>query len=144
MAGPDETGLRPQLESLAQRLGIAELIYWTGMLTGDSKWGALFGAEAFILPSHQENFGIAVADALSCGLIPLISDKINIAKDLDSEGAALVEPDSLDGTRRLLERFLALTLPAREQMRQRGLNCYRSRYSLANTADELYRAMGLG
>jgi glycosyltransferase involved in cell wall biosynthesis len=144
MAGPDETGIRPQLESLAQRLGIAELIYWTGMLTGDSKWGALFGAEAFILPSHQENFGIAVADALSCGLIPLISDKINIAKDLDSEGAALVEPDSLDGTRRLLERFLALTLPEREQMRQRGLNCYRSRYSLANTADELYRAMGLG
>jgi glycosyltransferase involved in cell wall biosynthesis len=144
MAGPDETGLRPQLEALAQRLGIAELVHWTGMLSGDPKWGALYGAEGFVLPSHQENFGIAVADALSCGLIPLISDKVNIAHDLLADGAALVEPDTLDGTRRLLERFLALSPGEREQMRQRGLDCYRRRYALANAATELYRAMGLG
>ena len=79
------------------------------MLRGDPKWGALYGAEAFILPSHQENFGIAVADALSCGAIPLISDKVNIASDVAADGAAIVEPDTLDGTHRLLERFLALS-----------------------------------
>jgi glycosyltransferase involved in cell wall biosynthesis len=144
MAGPDETGLRPELDTLAARLGIAERVHWTGMLTGDAKWGALFGAEAFVLPSHQENFGIAVADALSCGAIALISDKVNIARDVAAAGAALVEPDTLDGTCRLLERFGALSPAEREQMRQRALECYRRRYALENAATELYRVMGLG
>ncbi len=143
MAGPDETGLRPELDALARSLGIAERVHWTGMLTGDPKWGALYGAEAFVLPSHQENFGIAVADALACGAIPLISDKVNIARDVAADGAALVEPDTLEGTRRLLERFNALNHTERATMRSRGPECYRRRYALANAAAELYRAMGL-
>jgi glycosyltransferase involved in cell wall biosynthesis len=38
------------------------------MLSGDLKWGAFHAAEAFVLPSHQENFGIAVAEAMACGV----------------------------------------------------------------------------
>jgi len=143
MAGPDETGLRPQLEALAQALGIADRVYWTGMLTGEPKWGALYGAEAFVLPSHQENFGIAVADALACGTIPLLSDKVNIARDVAGDGAALVETDTLEGTVRLLERFNAMRDAERDEMRRRGLDCYRRRYALANAAAELYKALGL-
>jgi glycosyltransferase involved in cell wall biosynthesis len=144
MAGPDETGLRPRLEELARRFGVANRVYWTGMLTGDPKWGAIHGAEAFVLPSHQENFGIAVADALACGVIPLISDKVNIAAEVASDGAALVEPDTLEGTRRLVERFNDLSEEAKGEMRARGLDCYRRRYSLANSAAELYKALGIG
>jgi glycosyltransferase involved in cell wall biosynthesis len=114
------------------------------MLTGDPKWGAIHGAEAFVLPSHQENFGIAVADALACGVIPLISDKVNIAAEVASDGAALVEPDTLEGTRRLVERFNDLSEEAKGEMRARGLDCYRRRYSLANSAAELYKALGIG
>jgi glycosyltransferase involved in cell wall biosynthesis len=143
MAGPDETGLRPELESLAARAGVADRILWTGMLKGQAKWGALHGAEAFVLPSHTENFGIAVADALSCGAIPLISDKVNIASDLVADGASLVEADTLEGTRRLIERFVAMSQAERTKMRQRGLDAYRQRYSLSNAAAAVYRALGL-
>jgi glycosyltransferase involved in cell wall biosynthesis len=143
MAGPDETGIRPQLEALAARLGVADRIHWTGMLSGNLKWGAFGCAQAFILPSHQENFGIAVADALACGTIPLISDKVNIAPDVAADGAGLVETDTLEGTRRLMERFLAMDPAARDEMRRKGLACYARRYALSNAATELYRAMGL-
>jgi glycosyltransferase involved in cell wall biosynthesis len=143
MAGPDQTGMRAELEALAERLGVADRIRWTGMLSGDAKWGAFYGAEAFILPSHQENFGIAVADALACGTIPLISDKVNIAPDVIADGAGLVEADTLDGTRRLIERLAAMEPAERAAMRKRGLACYARRYALANAATELYRAMGL-
>ena len=143
MAGPDEIGLRPQLESLARRLGIAERVHWTGMLRGDAKWGAFYGADAFVLPSHQENFGIAVADALACGLIPLISDKVNIAPQLLADGSALVEPDTLEGTRCLLQRFFSLSPEALTTMRRQDLESYRRRYALTNAAAVLYRAMGL-
>jgi glycosyltransferase involved in cell wall biosynthesis len=143
VAGPDEVGWRPELESQAARLRLTERVHWTGMLRGSAKWGAFYGAEAFILPSHQENFGIAVADALACGLIPLISDKINIAPDVSGDGAGIMEPDTLDGTRRLIERFLAMSRTERDVMRKRGLACYQRRYALANAVQEVYRALGL-
>jgi glycosyltransferase involved in cell wall biosynthesis len=142
MAGPDEVGWRPKLEMKEANLGLTGRIHWTGMVRGAVKWGAFYGAEAFILPSHQENFGIAVADALACGVIPLISDKVNIAGDLASDGAGLVEADTAEGTRRLIERFLMMNRDERAAMRQRGLACYQKRYALANAAQEVYKAMG--
>jgi glycosyltransferase involved in cell wall biosynthesis len=142
MAGPDETGWGEQLKAQAARLGIAERIAWTGMLRGDVKWGAFYGAAAFILPSHQENFGIAVADALACSVIPLISDKVNIAPDVVSDSAGLMEADTLDGTVRLIEAFQAFSQDQRTAMRQRALECYQRRYALNNAAQEVYKALG--
>ena len=144
MAGPDEAGWQKELEAQAARLGIAERVHWTGTLRGERKWGAFYAAEAFVLPSHQENFGIAVADALACGAIPLISDKVNIARDVEAAGAALVEPDTLEGTVRLIERFTAMTESERAAMRERGRGLYEQRYSLRNVAQEVYKALGLG
>jgi glycosyltransferase involved in cell wall biosynthesis len=143
MAGPDETGWGSELKIQAARLGIAERITWTGMLRGEAKWGALYGAEAFILPSHQENFGIAVADALACGVIPLISDKVNIAPDVAGDGAGFMEMDTLEGTIRLLSAFQELKQEQRTAMRERALDCYRRRYALGNAAQEVYKALGL-
>jgi glycosyltransferase involved in cell wall biosynthesis len=144
MAGPDETGWGGELRSEAERLGIAERITWTGMLRGDAKWGALYCAEAFVLPSHQENFGIAVADALACGVIPLISDKVNIAADVAGDGAGLMEADTVEGTTRLLSAFQELTVEQRTAMREQALDCYRRRYALGNAAQEVYKVLGLG
>ena len=50
------------------RIGVADRLHWFGMVSGDLKWGAFNAAALFCLPSHQENFGIAVAEALACGL----------------------------------------------------------------------------
>ena len=143
MAGPDETNWRAELEQLAQRLGVSERIHWTGNVRGDVKWGAFYGAKAFILPSHQENFGIAVADALACGVVPLISDKVNIAPDVAADGAGMMESDTLEGTIRLIERFQALTPAERDAMRANGLDCYQRRYALRTAAQEVYKALGL-
>ncbi len=144
IAGPDETGWRSELEPLADRLGISARVHWTGMISGQLKWGALLMAQAFILPSHQENFGIAVADALACGVIPLISTQVNIAPDVTADGAGIIEPDTLDGTDNLIRRFLSLTPDERTQMSVRGLECYRRRYALSGAAETLYQALGIG
>jgi glycosyltransferase involved in cell wall biosynthesis len=90
IAGPDSTRWLPQLQRLASNLGISDRVVWTGALAGDMKWGAFQGAEAFVLPSHQENFGIAVAEALACGLPVLVSDKVNIWREIAGDGAGLI------------------------------------------------------
>ena len=38
--------------------------------------GALRAAEALVLPSHQENFGMVVAEALACGTPALLSKRV--------------------------------------------------------------------
>ncbi len=80
-------------------------IHAVGMLSGAAKWGALYGCEAFVLPSHQENFGIAVVEALACGKPVLISDQVNIWREIVEDGAGLVEGDTEEGVEKLLRRF---------------------------------------
>ena len=106
MAGPDQAGWRPALERQAQELGIASRVTWTGMLSGDLKMGAFHAAEVFVLPSHQENFGIAVAEALACGLPVLISNKVNIWREIKEDQAGFVAQDDVTGTRQLLQQWL--------------------------------------
>jgi glycosyltransferase involved in cell wall biosynthesis len=130
MAGPDATGLRKELQKITDDAGLSDRVHWPGMLKGDAKWGAFAACDAFVLPSHQENFGIAVAEALACGRPVLISDQVNIAPEIVADGCGLVEPDTLAGTTRLLERWLALTPDEREAMRKQALATFDKRYDM--------------
>ena len=108
----------------------ADEAHWPGMLTGDSKWGALHAAEVFILPSHQENFGIAVVEALACGKPVLISDKVNIWREIDADGACLVAGDRGLGTLDLLKRWFALSAEERDAMGQRARVSFEKRFHI--------------
>lgn len=141
IAGPDSGGSKAQLERLAQELNIASRITWTGMLEGDLKWGAFRAAEAFVLPSHQENFGLAIAEALACGVPVLISDKINIWREIESAGAGFVEPDNAEGAARLLDRWLGLPPDRREQMRLDASRCFRDFFDLEGARCNLIEAL---
>ena len=107
------------------------------MLEGDAKWGAFHACEAFLLPSHQENFGIAVVEALACGKPVLISDQVNIWREIEADGAALVAPDTLDGTQSLLRRWLALPDAARAAMGQAARRCFETRFEIGRAAERL-------
>jgi glycosyltransferase involved in cell wall biosynthesis len=139
MAGPDAQGWRARLEQSAKAAGVAQRIHWVGMLQGDAKWGAFHAAEAFVLPSHQENFGIAVAEAMVCGRPVLLSDKVNIAADIAGAGAGLMETDTAEGTERLLERWMALGEGEREAMGVRARECFYKRYDMRENAKAIMR-----
>ncbi|MDB6084473.1 MAG: transferase [Gammaproteobacteria bacterium] len=137
IAGPDQTGWVARLSHLARECNVQDRIFWAGMLRNDLKWGAFYSAEAFILPSHQENFGIAVAEALGCGLPVLISDKVNIWREVQSAGAGLVAPDTLEGTGQLLTTWLALTPDQRREMGKRARQLFDQRYTVDAMAQDL-------
>jgi len=139
MAGPGDERLLAQLRQRATELGIADRITWTGMLQGDLKWGAFHSADAFCLPSHQENFGIAVVEALACGKPVLISDKVNIWREIEQDGAGLVAPDTLAGTVDTLQRWLALTPAEAAAMRLAARRTFRDRFQVEQVARTLVR-----
>jgi glycosyltransferase involved in cell wall biosynthesis len=134
IAGPDEEGLEAQLRAQAERLGISGRVHWTGILEGDLKWGALRAAEALVLPSRQENFGVVVVEALACRTPVLISDKVNIWPDLERDGAGIVNPDTAEGTLRSMTALLSMTPQERERLASNGLACFRARYEMQRTA----------
>ncbi|GAB4016665.1 hypothetical protein GCM10028808_45840 [Spirosoma migulaei] len=122
----------PQLKSM---------ILFTGMLTGDAKWGAIYGCEAFILPSHQENFGIAVAEALSCGKPVLISDQVNIWREIEAGESGLIAPISLDGTAQLIQKWLALT-PVEQQLKGKNAKVtFKRHFAIQPAAENLKNAI---
>ncbi|HYP71454.1 MAG TPA: glycosyltransferase [Variovorax sp.] len=141
MAGPDQTNWRPALQALAQQLGVAERVCWAGMLTGPVKWGAFRNADAFCLPSHQENFGIAVVEALACGCPVLVSDKVNIWREIQGAQAGLVAPDTLAGTVSLLERWLATPASAWQHMRESASQCFDQNFRMDQVAHALVRVL---
>jgi glycosyltransferase involved in cell wall biosynthesis len=133
VAGPGEGQAYGQ--SLRQGLwrdhpSVGSRVLWTGMLTGDLKWGALRAAEALALPSHQENFGLVVSEALSCGTPVLLSNKVNIWREVAAAGAGLVEPDDVEGTEKLLRDWLSKTAAERQATRARSLQCYRHKFNI--------------
>ena len=122
---------------MADRLQISPQIVWPGMLSGDLKWGLLRLAEAFVLPSHQENFGVAVAEALACGTPVLISNKVNIWREIAGDQAGLVDDDDEPGTTRLLKQWLALTPDRKTAMRENAERSFHSRFEVAHAAAAL-------
>jgi len=140
VAGPCENeAYLSRLKELAAKTGAP--ITFTGMLSGALKWGALSSADVFVLPSHQENFGIAVVEALACATPVLISNQINIWREIESDNAGYVETDDLVGTTRLIERWTRTSSGQRELMRANAAKCFAQRFEIQRAVDSLLEAI---
>ncbi len=142
MAGPDQVGMQVKLQSRAEQLGIAARVHWPGMIGGEVKWGALRSCEALVLPSHQENFGVSVAEALLAGRPVLLSYPVNIWPEIESDGVGLADDDTLEGTVRLLQRWFSLPAAEQASMAARAQPCFAARFSLERTAATINEVFG--
>ena len=137
MAGPGDAAYYAGLVDRAEKLGVSARICWTGMLRDEIKWGAYHAADSFVLPSHQENFGIAVAEALACGVPVLVSNKVNIWREIVATDAGFAADDTPDGTRKLLFEWLQTKPQRRSQMRHNALACFRAHFHIDATTANL-------
>lgn len=138
VAGPDlETDYGHAMQKLAASLCPPNFVHWPGMLTGDAKWGALYGAEAFVLTSHQENFGIAVVEALACETPVLISNQINIWREIEEDKAGQVGDDTLAGAEQLFQRWESLSPEDKGIMKRTAKSIYENRFHVAGAAQKL-------
>jgi glycosyltransferase involved in cell wall biosynthesis len=92
--------------NLLSLVGEDPSVVWTGMLQGSEKWGALCSADAMILPSHQENYGMVVAEACSVGLPVYLTDKVNLWREVVDTGAGVAENDDPPGIQSLVDQWL--------------------------------------
>lgn len=89
LAGPDDQGYGVQVRDWLAAEGVLAKCTFTGMLLGKEKWAAFRDAAVFVLPSYTENFGIAVVEAMAAGVPVVISDKVNIWREVTDAGAGV-------------------------------------------------------
>lgn len=135
IAGPglDTAYGEKMINLVAEDPGLKGQVFFTGMLSGPAKWGAFYGCEAFVLPSHQENFGIALVEALACSKPVLTTQQVNIWREIADGDAGFIAEDTLEGTRQLLEKFLALDGPEKQRMETNARSTFENNFSIKNS-----------
>lgn len=141
IAGPGDDALINYLKESTQVLGISDRVHWPGMLKGAAKAAAFRGAEAFILTSHHENFGIAVAEALAYGKPVLISNQINIWREIEAGGAGIVAPDTVEGATHVIQTWESMTPEQRIEMGQAARSVYEANFTVEAAAKDLTAAL---
>ena len=134
IVGPDHDQLVPKLKKLALDLNVAERIHWADMLLGQEKRAAFQSADFFVLPSHQENFGISITEAMALSLPVLITDKVNIWREVVEANAGICIPDAEAGVENGLTQMCSLPPQARAAMAQNARRCFVEQFDLDKNA----------
>lgn len=132
IVGPsDSSEYLQQLKDIAaaHKLTQRGLVTFTGSVAGLDKWQEIGQADALVLPSHQENFGVIIAESLACGVPVLISSKVNGWRAIQNAGAGFAEEDNVSGVVRLLQRWQELPQEAVSTMRQAAKDYFFSQMS---------------
>lgn len=141
IAGPGDGPFPEELRALSAQLDVGANVSFAGQVSRPLK-NALFGcAELFALPSHCEAFPLAVVEALGNGVPVLITDKVNIWREISEDAAGLIDTDDLKGTTASLTRWAQRTAAGRQEMATAARRCFEKRYAIDSVAAQFTAAL---
>lgn len=129
VAGGGEPGYAAALRARAAALGVSTRVVWAGPIDGEIKASALAGAQAFVLPSFSENFGIAAAEALMAGLPCVLGRGVAIAAEVEAAGAGWVTLPDAQHVAEALRQALAMSSEQRTVMAKAARDLADRRFS---------------
>lgn len=136
VAGEGDANYVATLKQQIADKGLQEIIQLIGGVYGDKKWELFQTSDFFVLPTHSENFGLAIAESLASGT-PVITTVGTPWNDLNTSNAgAWIEI----GTQPLvdtLRRFLSLSDEELETMGKNGRKLIETKYSARVMAEEM-------
>jgi len=138
IAGPDEGGFRTEVQTALAASGGHRSTVFTGGLQGEDKSAALANSALFVLPTHSENFGVVVAEALAHGC-PAIVTKHAPWPELISERCGWWIDWGDDALSRALTEAMTLSESERRVMGERGRRLIAERYNWQTTAAQMHK-----
>ena len=89
IAGDNSNAYSTYILSVISKLNLGEFVKFIGLVRGVEKADAFCGADSFILPSYNENFGLSIVESMQSGTPVLISKNVYIYKELFADGGAI-------------------------------------------------------
>jgi len=136
IAGPDDNGYGKKVSEWLKMKNVDTKTTLTGMLQGEEKLEAFHISSVFALPSYSENFGIAVLEAMACGLPVIVSDKVNLWHEVVAAKAGEVAPCDADAFSRKIHDILNDKELAR-RMGMNGITVVQNKFSWGEIATRL-------
>jgi glycosyltransferase involved in cell wall biosynthesis len=121
LAGDGDPALAGRIRALVSARGLGDRVSFPGFVAGDAKWKLLESSDLFVLPSASENFGIAAAEALACGIPCVVTRHVALADEIGSADAGWISGDPADD----LAETLRVALADRAERARRGKNAAR-------------------
>jgi len=136
LTGPDNEGYATKVRAWLREEGALGRSLFTGMLSGQEKLAALRDSDIFVLSSYTENFGIAVVEAMACGLPVVISNRVNIWREVNDAGAGIVTNCESHEVAEAIMRLLD-NRNLREEMGKRGKKLVEEKYTWPELAKQI-------
>lgn len=138
LAGPDEAGYINLLRQIVTKENLVHHCRFAGLVEGPDKRQFLADGDLFCLPSHQENFGLVVVEALACGLPVVVSPHVNIVEEIVQAQVGISCPMKPAGIADALEEAWRLFPRSnRAVFRRRAHDWVVNRYSWASVSTKL-------
>ena len=135
LAGSGDPDYVKSLQQLVLEYNLSDRTTFTGFVTGYEKNLCLQGADLFVLPSHSENFGIAVAEAMTAGLPTIITPGVQISDDIAAAEAGIII-NNLDELVDAIEKLLR-SKAKRSHLGQNAVKLTKAKYSWEGIATQL-------
>lgn len=136
IAGPDEVGHTGQLKTLVDRYGLQNDVRFVGPVDDAAKWRLYAESDLFILPTHSENFGIVVAEAMAAGL-PVVTTKGAPWSVLSERQCGWWTDMSADAIEAALREAMSMSPEQRHAMGERGARYVREHLSWPSIARQM-------
>jgi glycosyltransferase involved in cell wall biosynthesis len=139
LVGPGDPGYLNRVKQQIAGLNIEHHVLLTGPLSGVDKWAALAAADVYVLPSYQENFAIALVEALRMGTPAICSQRVNLWNELLQQRAVAVCDLTADSVAATLLPILADSQSA-DEMGQRARRYAETHFTWQISGDRLREA----
>jgi glycosyltransferase involved in cell wall biosynthesis len=106
ITGPDNEGYGKKVRKWVKDYELEKRVIFTGPLYGEEKISILKNSEIFVLSSYSENFGMAVVEAMACGIPVLISDRVGIYKEVKRYNAGIITQTNEESVYKGIKTFL--------------------------------------
>lgn len=138
VGGPDShaAGYEREIRQSIERLGLASRVGLLGPVAPEDRWALFDGAAAFVLPSHSENFGTVVTEAMARGCPVVVSDAVQAAEHVTAAGAGVVVPRAVEALAGALDELLT-TPSLRAQLGEAGMRYTAARLTWDVVAKEI-------
>ena len=106
IVGPDSSGYLQKVHMWCKELNIYREVIFINHLEPAKVKEAYVDANVFILPSYNENFGITVIEAMACKCPVIISDQVNIWREIQNGSAGIVIQLNVDRLTKAVMKIL--------------------------------------